>query len=388
MEVLFKVRRIERETIKRISGTSEKRASLLRRLPYNSFVFSAAFDGLRLAYGGRGGKIEVYEVFDPEDPEKMYTINAHSGSVMDLLRVEGKLFSCSRDATIRIRDGKELVRTLKGHEQCVRSIAYRDGNLMSVSMDGKILLRDLSTYKYKELKKHDKRVVHVRNYEDVFVCVSIDGYVRAFEKDKELFEVRIGTTGYGVSINRPYVAVSNLRGVTIVNAETHEIVKRIDIPATDTYIRRLSYVRDAIGVGGEFLYIIDDPLNNPIISPLSGHKHRIYNVVFEDFVFTCSLDRTLGIRKVERLLQTITESERESVKTLAFRCSDPGHEDPPERLVRMYKKRPVKALKIACGKYLKKLVERLEKEGLIVDGVSQVPPEDPESLEEIERVFL
>ncbi len=337
-----------------IEGTYVDRLRLLSTIEYKHYVFSAAFNEY-LAVGGRGGKVCIYDIKSLRRPEKVYEIDAHEGSVMDLLRIDEKLFSCSKDATIKIRNGTSLEKILRGHRDCVRSIAYLDGSLVSVSMDGRVLLRDIERSSYKELARYDKRVVHVRSLGDMFATISIDGKLALRDGEKKVFERNLNTPSYGVALNDRYIAVSSYIGVHLFDYSGDE-VSNILAPASDYKIRRLSRMGRSIALGGDYILIIDDPDGDPNYRYINAHRDRVYNVVYNKLLFSCSLDGTLKIfspEEVSKRIEYKTEDVEEEIS-----CS--GSDRAPDRLVDLYKISPKAAIDIACGRCIEDLMRRVE----------------------------
>ena len=104
-------------------------------------VFSVAFnsDGTQVLTAGRDKKIHVW---NPADAKKIADIGGFGGEVYKLLLVEGHVFSCSADKTVRQHKAGDRahVRDFQGHDDYVYSLAYHHGTkrVASGSFDGEV----------------------------------------------------------------------------------------------------------------------------------------------------------------------------------------------------------------------------------------------------------
>ena len=145
----------------------------------NAVAFSP--DSKLLADGGRDGKIVLWDVSDPKNPQRLSVVDAHRDRVWGLVfSLDGKTlfsgseFSANEDQTIKVWDVsdpqnvKQIGNALTDHTGTVRTVAIsHDGTrLASSSADTTIILWDISNLsagvkKIATFKYHTREVVNV-----------------------------------------------------------------------------------------------------------------------------------------------------------------------------------------------------------------------------------
>ncbi len=266
---------------------------------HESSVFSLALDGQRLFSGSKDSTVKIWDL---NTNTCTATLQGHDGSASSLAVDGQRLFSGSDDNTIKIWDlnTNTCTATLQGHDGSVLSLALDGQRLFSASADGSIKIWDLNTNTCTATLQGDKNSV---------LSLALDGqrlFSGSYDWTIKIWDLNTNTCTATLEGHNDPVYSLALDGQRLFSGSLDNTVKIWDLN-TNTCTATLDGHNGkvfSVALDGEKLFSscmdrtikIWDLNTNTCTATLDGHKSPVWSLALDgQRLYSGSMDTTIKI---------------------------------------------------------------------------------------------